>query len=289
MKFYKHWARAAERVRLDSEVFNVVRYGWSNVGAGEALEKARELCAQTANIFKGGAFPDTYLYSDVPLREEIIKSFGDQQQPYAVITRNSYGCQVLNTSRVLFADVDLPPEQVFPSLKQLILGIAATLFGAPVKSNSESESDRILGEIGEFVKESPGLGMRVYRTAAGFRCIETTREYDPVSEETGELLEYLGSDPLYAKLCNVQECFRARLTPKCWRLGFEKPSARFPWANDAEEKAMLAWEKQYQELSTGFSTCEFIKSFGSDVMHPNVAPIVHLHDELCCRPGLPLA
>ncbi len=46
-----------------------------------------------------------------PLREEILQTFEGSVagEPAAMLTRNGYGAQVLNTATQLFLDVDLPP------------------------------------------------------------------------------------------------------------------------------------------------------------------------------------
>ncbi len=52
--------------------------------------------------------PRAYAYGDRPLREEIVRSVAGDGERAAVVTRNSFGCLVLNTAGVLFVDVDLP-------------------------------------------------------------------------------------------------------------------------------------------------------------------------------------
>ena len=260
------------------------------------MTNAQELASNTAAVFSGGDFPDKYLYSNRPVREEIIEEFGEGQSVYAVITRNAYGSLVLNTARVLFADIDNPKEEAPPNPIKPLLGLLGKFFGS---SNLPSEllPDELLGEapddvptrVAEYVRNSPGLGLRLYRTAAGFRCLITSREYDPLSEESKQLLSDISSDPLYVKLCQVQECFRARLTPKFWRCGAQGPTVRFPWANASQEQSMRDWEQVYRRCIEGYATCELLESLGTQEMHPQIAPIVELHDRLCCQAGRPLA
>ncbi len=48
-------------------------------------------------------------YLDRPMREPVLREVKkDNGELAAVVTRNSYGCLVLNTARVMFVDVDLP-------------------------------------------------------------------------------------------------------------------------------------------------------------------------------------
>ena len=52
---------------------------------------------------RGGYYPNR------PFREQIIRELKDAAgQTSAVITRNAYGCLVLNTARMMFVDIDLP-------------------------------------------------------------------------------------------------------------------------------------------------------------------------------------
>ena len=97
----------------------------------------------------------------------------------------------------------------------------------------------VLARIHAVVARHPGMGLRLYRTANGYRCLVTHRTYDPASQECRELLEALGSDPLYIRLCRGQHCFRARLTPKPWRCGAGSwgsgtPTSARRWSVSAE-------------------------------------------------------
>ena len=291
MKFYKYWAKASEEVSSVGSKWRASRYGSSNVSQQDAKSQAHELARQTAEAFRRGEVPNSYLYSDRPLREEIIEDFGDEEDPYAVITRNAYGSLVLNTARILFADIDLPKEKGAVNPLSFLFGFLGPIFSTPDLTNEilGEESDDIPTKIGNLVQESPGLGLRLYRTAAGFRCLVTSREFDPVADEAQLLLSQMESDPLYVKLCTVQECFRARLTPKFWRCGMQGPPVRFPWADAAQEQSMRDWERDYNRTVDEFATCEFLESLGSSEIESQIEPIVELHDRLSCRPGKQLA
>lgn len=293
MKFYKYWSKATEEVASVGQRWKAKRYGASNVSLADAKANAHRLAQQTAQSLRSGDVLDRYLYSDRPVREEIVEEFGDDSHPYAVITRNAYGSLVLNTSRVMFADIDDPePKPTDSNPLKPLLGLLGGMFGAA------GLAEEILGEeppvdiparIAGFVEESPGLGLRLYRTFAGFRCLVTSSEFQPLSEETRSLLEDLGSDPLYVKLCQVQECFRARLTPKFWRCALDPPPVRFPWANAAQEQSMRQWEQTYTRGIEAYSTCEFVEAFGSPETEAQISTIVELHDRMCCHVGKPLA
>ena len=97
-------------------------------------------------------------------------------------------------------------------------------------------------------------GRKQYRRAVpdlsdggGLRVIVADRLMEPSSEEAGQLLERMGSDPLYVRLCRNQESFRARLTPKPWRCGHHAAPARWPFVDAKSERVFKAWEDAYLE------------------------------------------
>ena len=99
----------------------------------------------------------------------------------------------------------------------------------------------------------------------------------------------LGSDPLYVALCERQECFRARVSPKPWRIGISRPPIRFTFLEPGQEAIFREWEKEYQAADR-YATCEPIGAFGvNDPVHPDVDAAVTLHDTLACVAGAPLA
>jgi hypothetical protein len=129
----------------------------------------------------------------------------------------------------------------------------------------------------------------VYRTAAGFRLLLTSQSMEPASAASRELLNVLGSDPLYQRLCTAQSCFRARLSPKYWRCGCDKPPSRFPWADGADEARYRQWERDYGERARPFAVCAFVGALGSPTVDDSVQPILDLHDRLTLNERAPLA
>lgn len=274
MKLFRYWARADAPVH---ESWSVRACGASDTSLEDARANARRIAERTAAVFAGGELPGEYDYLDRPIREEIVRRVGDAAAPLAVLTRNAYGALVLNTERVLFADLD-HPRDARP-------GCLAGLFGA----KSKQVDDAIVERVRALTARDNRVGVRLYRTAAGFRCLVTHRTFDPTSDETGALFARLATDPLYVRLCRAQECFRARLTPKPWRCGLRRPPSRFPWDTEEQERAQRRWEEGYERDSASFSTCALVASFGNALVHPDVAPILALHDELACNGDRPLA
>lgn len=218
---------------------------WSDVSLADAQQQATKRAQELAEIFASGKRLDRYSYGDRPVREEIIETLS----PGAVITRNVYGALVLNAARAMFIDVD--------------------------------GEDRI-GELRGWASNHPELGVRIYRTAAGLRALVTNRTFEPKSAEAISLLEEAGSDPLYVRLCQVQESFRARLTPKPWRVGIRPSKLRWPFDNAEQKASLLHWVGNYDMASQQASVCELIEAVGPAEVVAEVAPILQVHDKLCC-------
>lgn len=266
MRLYRFWARHHE----PDDRWPVTCWGGSERSEEEARARAAERARNTVRRLSSGASPPRYPYGNHPLREEIVEEVGGRPgNPAAVITRNAYGVLVLNTAEVLFADVDLPAR------KPTIGALLSRLIG---KRGGAGPNDHVVQRI-EAAVESGGLGLRLYRTCAGFRCLFTSGTYDPTKPSTIELLERCGSDPLYVRLCRAQECFRARLTPKPWRCGVPVPPARFPFEDERAQSDYRNWERMYHERTGDRPTCFFIGSLGVSDVHGAVAPIVELHDK----------
>jgi len=278
MKFYPFWARAEADAHMgDGPPVPVACWRWSRTSLADAENLAHGAVAKLRDrLNRGEGFPERYLYQDRPLREPLLRELTDEQgELFAAITRNAYGCLVLNTSRVMFIDVDLPQKQP---------GFLARLFGKkPVAHEALS-----LERADAWVRDHAGWGFRAYRTRAGLRYLVTHALFDPVSKETGVIMEAFDADPLYRKLCCVQESFRARLTPKPWRVGV--PALTVPYPYDKTDYLLESWLREYDQSAKASATCALLGEIGSAHVHPEVARVIALHDEVT-RPesGLPLA
>src|ERR1017187_2083814 len=119
MNFPPFWARGA------SGDFSC--WLWSSNSVAEAQSLADQAAQQLAGRFEHGDFPPKHggYYPDCPFREPVIQEIkNDVGETAAVITRNSYGCLVLNTARVMFVDVDLPEPKPTGLFKRLFGGAA---------------------------------------------------------------------------------------------------------------------------------------------------------------------
>jgi hypothetical protein len=235
-------------------------------------------------IERGSPFRE-YGYDDRPIREEIVQQIRTGTTAAAVITRNSYGALVLNTERVMFVDIDLPIESFpRPSLREIWNRLVRKPTPAPRQMDAP-----IIERINLVGASIPTFGYRIYRTFGGLRLLITSRTYDPTSVEALDLLAAFGSDPLYVRLCQAQECFRARLSAKFWRCRAHRPPPRYPWASPLDEANYRKWEESYHRRANRFATCEFVGSFGNVSIHDDVQPILEIHDRLTMQQGAILA
>jgi hypothetical protein len=286
VKFYRYWAKG-EAIVPDVHPWNVRAFGGSDISIDEALRLGKERAERVAAAVVNGRSPGAYEYSERPLREEIVEEICEGDSVAAMITRNSYGSLVLNTSRVMFVDVDsFPPTP--SSFRQALRNIWRSLRGKSAEDRRIRE-EKLLNGFDEVCRAQPGLGFRIYRTFAGFRLLVTSGVFDPAAIGSLELLKAFGSDPLYIRLCKAQECFRARLTAKYWRCGAERPPSRFPWDDAAKEREYRVWEDGYHRLANRFAVCELIGSRGMSAIDASVRTILDTHDRLTMQDGAKLA
>jgi hypothetical protein len=256
---------------------------WSDTSADDAQTLARDAAARVEAAFKasGGRRLERYLYGDRPLREPVLNMMVDATGTLiAAITRNSYGCDVLNAARAMFVDVDLPEPRGG--------GLLGSLFGKK-KPESDSTLDAAIGKASAWAQSHDGWNWRIYRTKGGLRLLATHAEFDPKEAACSAAFDAVGADPLYRKLCDNQQSFRARLTPKPWRCGVRTPPARWPFQDANAEQAFEKWNGRYATASVSRATCKLL-SPGNGAVHPSLQPIVELHDKLTrATSDLPLA
>jgi len=322
----EYWAEAREQVRHQGRSITVRRYGWSDdsveAAQAHALQRTREALQA---ILAGQQLPrrerrTNYGVAGVPIREQIVARHDD-----VVITRNSYGALCLNTPDVLFADVDLEERPSGCALPAGVLALSAAAgfvaglllwhwtlglalaVAAMVLANmlalrrktlaferGGGAEARSLARVEAFSNAHPDWHLRLYRTPAGLRVLAMHRSFDPQSDDAALLFEALRGDRLYAVMCKVQNCFRARLTAKPWRIGINR-RIRPPVAAWSAEQATLperlAWIAQYEAKAKDYAACRFLHALGDTrAVDPRAEQVRALHDVLAgAGSGLPLA
>jgi hypothetical protein len=268
MNFPQFWARGVSG--------NVVCWRWSSQSMAEAQAFANEAVQKLAERIRGGDYPPRHggYYPNRPFREQVLQEIKDDAgELAAVVTRNSYGCQVLNTARVMFVDID------FSEPKPSGGSFFKRLFGKPEPAPPSDPQNAAIARLESWTRNHPEWGWRIYRTRAGLRLLATQGPVEAGSEGVDGIFEALGADPLYRNLCKTQKCFRARLTPKPWRCGVDGKPERWPWLDAKREKAFQKWEAEYQGCSANWATCEFLRSIGNPGVGSEVQGILKLHDE----------
>jgi hypothetical protein len=321
----QYWAEARQQHRAADKQITVRRFGWSDASEGEAQVHAEQRAAEALSQILAGAklarrdWKRAYNGSEgVPIREEIVSRHGN-----VVITRNGYGARCLNTPDVFFADIDFgePRAERFGWLvfalgasaaagiglwlqsKWLAAGlfVLAALSSAPIarlvkarwlvaKGGVEALA---LQRIDVFMAAHADWGARLYRTPAGLRLLATHRTFDPRDPAVEQQLDQLGADPVFTRMCVRQNCFRARISPKPWRIGIGAHLRPRPgvWPI-APDKLPLRqqWVEAYERAAATHAACRFLKSIGAATIHADVLATQRLHDELCrADSALPMA
>lgn len=273
----RFWARAeGTATSRDGQRLALRLWGWSQDSVAEAMALASRRVAEMSARFSSAAPGDPYLYgSRQPLREEIIRYLGADGRGQSVVTRNRYGALVLNTAQVPFIDVDAVAPSGFQGLKSLFSRAPAV--------------DPTLARIREACGRHPRQAFRVYRTSAGYRVLATNTYLDPASDETTAFLNGFGADPAFVTLCRLQASFRARLTPKPWRIGVPGPPGQHP-RDPVAQSAFGTWLLKYETASRAYATCAFVEAIGSAPPDADVRAIVDEHDRATrATEQLPLA
>ena len=170
--------------------------------------------------------------------------------------------------------------------------------------------------IQKRVTSHPNEQFRLYETPAGFRLIAVHDLVVPSNEVVAEWFTYFHADANYIRLCQVQQCFRARLTAKPWRmnevndnkLNKQIPANNFWFIDTSLDDASLdamdeeqyddfekqqfelvarqQWIDSYDNFAKNYKACRYIKSFGdqqnnNSLVTKAVDEFVTWHDEAC--------
>ncbi len=311
----RYWAEAKRHIDQDDRRLTIRRYGWSDDSEPAAQQHAEDRVNEAIKRIEAGEQTllrepkVAYNGADgLPIREEIISRHED-----AVVTRNSYGALCLNTPDVLFADVDAPPSsscavyfytlflyaaayfvlaRLFADARSIWLFLLGALFFVTIFGSvwhwlvdrlARSPKAKARQRIERFANRSQDWSLRLYETPMGWRVLVTHATFDPRSDEVRDFFQAIGADPTYRRMCFNQNCFRARVSPKPWRMGITAHLRPRPgiWPVSAERlPARTQWVQHYEQQAKAYSACRFEASIGSSVICPKASPIVKLHDVL---------
>ncbi|WP_242108446.1 hypothetical protein [Luteimonas aquatica] len=322
----RYWAEARRRHRSGGRQVTVRRFGWSDDSQATAQAHAGVRAEEAMRrILAGERLPrhDPKLpyngAEGVPIREEVVDRRGD-----AVLSRNSYGALCLNTPDVLFVDIDFadpgPGRRLYASSFLSLLALAtiagllaqstkvavagaaiALLCGAWVAGRVQrylwaragGPERRAQRRLQAFLRAHPDWHVGTYRTPAGWRVLVLHRLFDPREEAVRACFDALGVDPVYARMCRRQHCFRARVTPKPWRIGMAAHLRPRPgvWPVRPEGLALRQrWVRQYELASAGYAACSALGEAGSGRIDAKAEAVREWHDDLCrAKQSLPIA
>jgi hypothetical protein len=260
MYFPKFWNRGTGK----ADGIQVEAWGWSDSSEADAATCAVSRAQRVAESIARGERGKGYLYGANPLREPVLK-----QLDFGVVSRNGYGCEVLNTKSVLFCDVDLDQKP------NALIGVFSHLLGRKAAPSPEQQA---MDKVRSWVEAHAEWGIQAYRTKAGLRLIATHDLFDPVANGADRFFDAVAADPHFRRLCKVQKSFRARLTPKPWRCGSNVPPARWPFRDQQQERAFEAWRQRYEAAGAGNAVCARLQHLGSTHMNPEVQAALLFHD-----------
>lgn len=319
----KFWAEARIQHREEGKQVTVRKLGWSNLDQADAQTNADRRAAEAMQRILSGEKLDrrdqkvAYGVDGVPIREEIVAEHGS-----VVVTRNCYGALCLNTPDVLFADVDF--NEGPPAVAGCVTGVlllvtaysagvtwgsgwkffwlagASLIAGIFISGWLHAIYTRLAGgpekrarrRIQAFLAARRDWRVRLYRTPAGYRVLAVHRTFAPEGPEVEEFFRAVRADPLYAQLCRKQQCFRARITPKPWRVGVPAMRPRRAVWPVAPEVLPIRceWIANYEAKSAGHAACRFVAEMGDGSIHPTPQMVQRIHDEVCrAESGLPIA
>lgn len=279
MHIPKVWAKASASGRHpDGREWPVSVWGWGDDHASAQRGAAERLQRVLDRLRRGERFPERYAYGNRPLRELVLRIIQSEsgEGPAAIVTRNSYGAEVLNTARMLFLDIDVPG----PSLSRRL----GRLFGGA------SHDDEALAALRQALRQYALATFRIYRTASGFRAMAIDREFNPTAPDVQELMRRTGTDPAFSQLCLAQRSFRARLTPKPWRSRLSTPPGSHPREDAGDQQAFAAWLSEYEQRTAEYATCRYLETVGNGFATGDARTLQGLHDRATrCDQSLPLA
>lgn len=287
MQIYTFWAKGtAEHVTPEGQAYHLVAYAGSNLNPADAQTRARQKLDGRLSRLQRGEQLREYPTGTRPLREKLEQRLHNAHgAETGAITRNAYGAQVLNTASVMFVDVDLadlrpvPPTSSDPLTS--LLRWLRILPKLPPPPPTPTPLALLETRVHAWLKMHSSWHFRVYRTRAGFRLLATHAEILPTAAAATQVFDALGADRVYARMCQLQACYRARLSPKPWRLGLARPPHAFPYQHESQVREQATWEAEYTARSQAFSVCEFVGDYGSGQVCAAASAVLTLHDATC--------
>lgn len=166
-------------------------------------------------------------------------------------------------------------------------------------------TDLIKKRVANYPKEY----FRLYETPAGFHIIATHDTTAPSDDLVAAWFEYFYADVNYVRLCQAQQCFRARLTAKPWRMsevennklaksipakdfwvaednGFDKTATQQRQDLESDKESRKQWITYYDQYAKHYRSCRYVETFsgidsGHQLEHQAIQVFIDWHDSHC--------
>jgi len=254
MKTYKYWVQESVPIQINGDKQPIKLLSGSNVSQQDAHGRLAELAKRIEERIRLRQPRQQY---EAEIREHVVQAIDENN----VITICRYGAWILNSTQYAFYDLDDVPRSFWDMFRSW---------------DRNQRKDRIVQKFKENYVRYPELGdsFRIYETFAGIRVIG--RQYlAPQHPRFDTIMRGLVVDDLYHLLCKKQQCYRARLTPKPYRMRFSAIKIRSPL--DCQTDQYRQWAVRYETASRRFRVVKLLETICADFGHEMV---VQLHDQL---------
>lgn len=259
LHLFRFWAAGDFEVEIDGEKRRI----HCSAGSNESQRHAEDCCRLKATMVQQIVNRQVKRESgyERPTREHIVEEIDAEN----IITRNYYGALVLNTGSVSIFDIDSYKKTFWETLTFKKIDNKAAIIDLLRRLHSQ----QIL----------PGTTWRVYETTKGIRLIVLGQYIEPESSLFSDFCQRINADNLYALLCRHQKCYRARLTPKPFRMKIKTIKYRCPVPDGCEDE-YREWVAEYELESSQYAVCRLVDTLGNGFCDNR---IIELHDRYCCR------
>ncbi len=255
MKYFKFWVQETFDSNFDGFTNKIKVLAGSNISDEDARKKAQESYEIIQHRILERESKEDY---EVPIKEHVDEILDENN----IVTICRYGAKVLNTNQYTILDLDDYPVDFMDLFKPL---------------RKLPKKERIVAKFLQRVKKHPELGedFRIYETCKGIRVIG--KQYlDPSKGNFQSLMRKIAVDWIYIAMSKKQNCYRARLTPKPYRMRFRTIKIKSPL--DCASENYKAWTGEYAQASESFSVVKLVTTLGRDFSSDSV---VRFHDKMC--------
>ncbi len=255
MKYFRYWIEDKFSIKVGSSRQEITILSGSNESEADAAKRAKEQASIIEERIQSGSKKEEYESS---INEYVEKEIDDSN----IVTICRYGAKILNTDEYTILDLDDYPVDIldfFRSVRKL------------------PKKERIVAKFLDRVTKNQEIGtdFRIYETSKGIRVIGK-KYIDPEGKGYTKLMRSLNVDWLYVFLSKRQMCYRARLTPKPYRLKIKTIKVSSPLVCSSDD--YIQWEKMYTEASNKSAVAKYLQSVGKDFGSDR---IIKFHDEIC--------